>query len=146
MKSKYQGNKKVQSSQLQRMRRNFEVLEMREGDSITEYFSRVMVVANDMRNLGENIPDAKVVEKIMRTLVEKYTYVVCAIEESKDITEMTVDELQSSLLVHEQNLIKHPGDEQVLKRPWWLLSRERCLPWWKRRTWQWKHQLQQRQH
>lgn len=115
MKNKYQGNKRVQSSQLQRLRRNFEVLEMKDGDSITEYFSRVMMVSNDMRNLGEDIPDAKVVEKILRTLVEKYTYVVCAIEESKDITEMTVDELQSSLLVHEQNLSKHSSEEQVLK-------------------------------
>ena len=79
MKNKYQGNKRVQSAQLQRLRRDFEVLEMKEGDTITEYFSRVMVVANDMRNLGEDLPDDKVVEKILRTLVEKFTYVVCAI-------------------------------------------------------------------
>ena len=79
MKAKYQGNKRVQSAQLQRLRRDFEVLEMKEGDTITEYFSRVMVVANDMRNLGEDLPDDKVVEKILRTLVEKFTYVVCAI-------------------------------------------------------------------
>lgn len=115
MKTKYQGNKRVQSAQLQRLRRNFEVLEMRERDSITEYFGRVMVVANDMRNLGEDMPDDKVVEKIFRTLVEKFTYVVCAIEEPKDIKELTVDELQSSLLVHEQNLSKHEGDEHALK-------------------------------
>lgn len=115
MKIKYQGNKRVQSAQLQRLRRNFEVLEMKEGDTITEYFGRVMVVANDMRNLGENMPDDKVVEKILRTLVEKFTYAVCAIEESKDIKELTVDELQSSLLVHEQNLSKHEGEEHALK-------------------------------
>lgn len=61
------------------------------------------------------MPDEKVVEKILRTLVEKFTYVVCAIEESKDIKELSVDELQSSLLVHEQNLSKHTGEEQALK-------------------------------
>jgi len=116
MKVKYQGNKRVQSTQLQRLRRNFEVLEMKEGDTITDYFARVMMVANDMRNLGEEMPDDKIVEKILRTLVEKFTYVVCAIEESKDIKELTVDELQSSLLVHEQNLSKHEnGDERALK-------------------------------
>lgn len=115
LKAKYQGNKRVQSAQLQRLRRNFEVLEMKEGDSIADYFSRVMVVANDMRNRGEDMPDEKVVEKILRTLVEKFTYVVCAIEESKDIKELSVDELQSSLLVHEQNLSKHTEEEQVLK-------------------------------
>uniref|UniRef100_A0A0D2ZYN7 DUF4219 domain-containing protein n=1 Tax=Brassica oleracea var. oleracea TaxID=109376 RepID=A0A0D2ZYN7_BRAOL len=56
LKAKYQGNKRVQSAQLQRLRRNFEVLEMKEGDSIADYFSRVMVVANDMRNRGEDMP------------------------------------------------------------------------------------------
>ncbi|XP_022567782.1 uncharacterized protein LOC111211146 [Brassica napus] len=115
LKAKYQGNTRVKSAQLQRLRRNFEVLEMKESDSITDYFSRVMMVSNDMRNLGEEMPDEKVVEKILRTLVEKFTYVVCAIEESKDIKDLSVDELQSSLLVHEQNLSKHTGEEQALK-------------------------------
>jgi hypothetical protein len=37
----------------------------------------------------------------LRTLTEKYNYIVCSIEESKDINHLSVDELQSSLLVHE---------------------------------------------
>lgn len=88
---------------------------MKEGDSITECFSRVMVVANDMRNLGEDMPAAKVVEKILRTLIKRFTYVVCAIEESKDIKSLTVDELQSSLLVHEQSMGKYVREEHALK-------------------------------
>ncbi|XP_010468473.1 PREDICTED: uncharacterized protein LOC104748551 [Camelina sativa] len=115
MKKKYQGNDMVQSAQLQRLRRSFEVLEMRYGETIEEYFARVMEIANDMRNLGEDMPDEKIVEKILRTLAEKFTYIVCAIEESKDIKGMTVDGLQSSLRVHEQNMIRHDGEEKVLK-------------------------------
>ncbi|XP_018461649.2 uncharacterized protein LOC108832692 [Raphanus sativus] len=115
MKQKYQGNQRVQSAQLQRLRRDFEVLEMKEGEAIAKYFSRVMLVVNDMRNLGEEMADSKVVEKILRTLVEKFTYVVCAIEESNDIKDLTVDGLQSSLMVHEQKLIRHVGEEHALK-------------------------------
>ena len=44
--------------------------------------------------------DVKVVEKILRSLTEKFNYVVCFIEESKDIDALTVNELQSSLIVH----------------------------------------------
>lgn len=40
---------------------------------------------------------------------------VCAIEESKDIDALTVDELQSSLLVHEPKLKRRVTDEQVMK-------------------------------
>ena len=115
MKRKFQGNERVQSAQLQRLRRSFEILEMKMGETITTYFARVMEVANDMRNLGEDMPDAKVVEKILRTLVDKFTYVVCAIEESNDIKEMMVDGLQSSLMVHEQKLSKNTGDEHAMK-------------------------------
>lgn len=88
---------------------------MKMGETITDYFSRVMEVANNMRNLGEDMPYSKVVEKILRTLVEKFTYVVCAIEEPNDIKDMTMDGLQSSLMVHEQNLSRHIREEHALK-------------------------------
>ncbi|XP_074346314.1 uncharacterized protein LOC141685084 [Apium graveolens] len=115
MKRKYQGNKRVQRAQLQTLRRDFEILEMKSGESINEYFSKVMLVANDMRNAGEDMPDVKIVEKILCTLTEKFNYIVCSIEESKDIDQLSVDELQSSLLVHEQKFRKVNGEEQALK-------------------------------
>lgn len=40
---------------------------------------------------------------------------MCSIEESKDIDLLTIDQLQSSLLVHEQKFRKARGDEQALK-------------------------------
>lgn len=46
---------------------------------------------------------------------EKFNYVVCSIEESKDIDQLSIDELQSSLIVHEQKFTKHSGEEQALK-------------------------------
>ena len=101
MKLKYQGNARVQRAQLQTLRRDFELLEMRSGETVNDYFGRVMVVANDMRNCGDDMPDVKIVEKILRTLTENFNYIVCSIEESKDIDSLSVDALQSSLLVHE---------------------------------------------
>ncbi|CAL1409608.1 unnamed protein product [Linum trigynum] len=117
MKMKFQGNARVQKAQLQSLRRSFEILEMKEGEAVTDYFGRVMVVANAMRNCGESMPDEKIVEKILRTLTERFNYVVCSIEESKDISLLSVDALQSSLLVHEQKFHKKPAveEDQVLK-------------------------------
>ena len=88
---------------------------MRYGEGVTEYFSRVMTVANKMQIYGENMQDVKVVDKILRSLTEKFNYVVCSIEESKDIDSFTVDELQSSLIVHEQKFQRRHGEEQALK-------------------------------
>ncbi|XP_076948623.1 uncharacterized protein LOC143620942 [Bidens hawaiensis] len=76
MKNKYQGNIRVKKAQLQRLRREFETLEMKDDESVTEYFSRVMIVANEMRNFGEEMSDVKVVEKILRSLTEIFNFVV----------------------------------------------------------------------
>ena len=115
MKRKYQGNIQVQRAQLQTLRREFEILEMKTGESVNDYFSRVMLVANNMRNVGEVMQDGKIVEKILRTLTERFNYIVCSIEESKDIDSLSMDELQSSLLVHEQKFGKSGVENQALK-------------------------------
>ncbi|XP_010466913.1 PREDICTED: uncharacterized protein LOC104747043 [Camelina sativa] len=117
MKVKYQGDSRVKQAQLQTLRRNFELLEMKIGESVGDYFARVMVVANDMRNCGDDMQDVKIVEKVLRTLTENFNYIVCLIEELKDIDNLSVDALQSSLQVHEKKLRKpsNVGDDQVLK-------------------------------
>nr|XP_027191521.1 uncharacterized protein LOC113787151 [Cicer arietinum] len=120
LKIKYQGSERVQREQLQRLRRDFEILEMKENETITEYFSKVLLVATEMRNMGEDMQDNKIVDKILRTLSEKFTYVVCSIEESKDISSLSVDSLQSSLRCHEQKINRHQtkgstSEEHVLK-------------------------------
>lgn len=115
MKKKYQGNERVKSAQLQRLQRSFEVLEMKRGEKIEENISRVTEITNNMRNLGEEMLDSKIVEKILQTLTAKFTYIVCAIEESNDVKDLTVDGLQSSLTVHELNLTKDKVEDKVLK-------------------------------
>ncbi|KAL5571277.1 hypothetical protein UlMin_020874 [Ulmus minor] len=116
MKKKYQGSSRVKRAQLQALRRDFETLQMKEGESITDYCARTMGIINKMRFHGEKMEDLAIVEKILRSLVPKYDYVVCSIEESKDIDELSFDELQSSLLVHEQKMNRNSAtDVQALK-------------------------------
>jgi len=88
---------------------------MKSGENVSDYFSRVVSLANRMRVYGEQLVDTTIVEKILRSLTEKYNYIVCSIEELKDIDVMSVDELQSSLIVHEQKFHKHDTEEQALK-------------------------------
>ncbi|MCI88348.1 retrovirus-related Pol polyprotein from transposon TNT 1-94, partial [Trifolium medium] len=50
-------------------------------------------------------------------MTSKFEYVVCSIEESNDVSTMSIDELQSSLLVHEGRMKIHQAkaEEQALK-------------------------------
>lgn len=65
-------------------------------------------------------------KKILHTLLENYNYKVYSIEESKDINNMFVDELQSSLLVHEQKLKRNHVEQEALKvtNSWDMIEEE----------------------
>lgn len=116
MRKKYQGSAKVKRAQLQALRRDFETLSMKAGESVTDYFSRVMAIANKMRIHGDKLEDVTIIEKILRSMHTKFDYVVCSIEESHNIDEVSIDELQSSLLVHEQRINQGAAtEEQALK-------------------------------
>ena len=82
---------------------------------MNEYFARTLTIANRMKANCENKGDVAIVEKILRSMTPKFDYVVCSIEESKDIDTLTIDELQSSLLVHEQCMSSHVEEEHALK-------------------------------
>ncbi|XP_074588084.1 uncharacterized protein LOC141843983 [Curcuma longa] len=115
MKKKYQGNAKAKRMQLQGLRTEFETLRMKSGESVSDFFARIMTIANKMRIYGEKMKDVTIVEKILRSITPKFNFIVCSIEESKDIDELTINELQSSLLVHEQKLNQQDKEEQALK-------------------------------
>jgi len=115
---KYQGSNKVKRAQLQALRKQFEILAMKEGETIDEYFARALSIASKMTTHGDKMDQTLVVEKILRSLTSKFNYVVCTTEESNDVTALSVDELQSSLLVQEQHMKSQNQEfdiEQALK-------------------------------
>ncbi|XP_016676255.2 uncharacterized protein [Gossypium hirsutum] len=68
-----------------------------------------------MRIHGEKIEDVVVIEKILRLITPQFKYVICSIEESKDLDIFSLDELQGSLLVHEKKIVQQDKEEQALK-------------------------------
>lgn len=88
---------------------------MKQGESISDYFSRTISIANKMRIHGEKIKDVIIVEKILHSMTPKFDSIVCSIEESNDVDKVSIEELQSSLLVHEQKVNYGATEEQALK-------------------------------
>ena len=75
------------------MRRQYKFMQMENNEKIAGLFNRNITHTNAMKNYGENISDQLIVEKIMRTLNPKFDHIVVAIEESKKLEELKVEEL-----------------------------------------------------
>ena len=104
MKKKYQGTTRAKRQQLQALRSEFEMLRMTSGELVIDYSSRTIAIVNKIRIHGDKTENVLIVEKILRSLTPNFNFVVYSIEEANDVGLLSIDELQSSLLVHEQNI------------------------------------------
>ncbi|MCI88214.1 retrovirus-related Pol polyprotein from transposon TNT 1-94, partial [Trifolium medium] len=48
MRRKFEGSTKVKRAHLQALRRDFEVLSMKDNESVDDYFARTLAIANKM--------------------------------------------------------------------------------------------------
>ena len=67
---------------------------MQKEERVNDYISKVRSLANKMRMHGDSTMDVAIVEKILRYLTPKFNYIVCSIEETNNVEEMQIDELQ----------------------------------------------------
>ncbi|XP_019432432.1 PREDICTED: uncharacterized protein LOC109339448 [Lupinus angustifolius] len=100
----YEGMAKIKKVKLQQLRRQYELLQMEDSDSVAEYMTKILALSNQMRSCGKVLKEKSLVEKVLRTLTCKYDHIVVAIEESKNLEELKIEELQASLESHELRL------------------------------------------
>ncbi|GAU33426.1 hypothetical protein TSUD_380620 [Trifolium subterraneum] len=100
----YGGDAKVKKVKLQALKRQFELLEMKNDEAVAEYFTRVETLTNQMKNCGSTLSEEEMVEKVLRTSTHKFDYIVVTIEQTKDLSEIKMEDLQSTLEAHE---LKH---------------------------------------
>ena len=77
----YEGDSQVKRAKLQILRIQYENLKMHNDESVTSYFLRIDEIFNCMNNLGEEIKEVTLVEKVLRSLSAKFELKVSAIEE-----------------------------------------------------------------
>ena len=104
METTYEGTKKVNDTKLQKLTTRFEELKMSDDESFESFYGKLNEVVIGKFNLGEKTKDSKIVRKILRSLPESFHAKVTAIEESKDLDDIKVEELIGSLQTYELSL------------------------------------------
>ncbi|XP_014511765.1 uncharacterized protein LOC106770470 [Vigna radiata var. radiata] len=102
----------IKEIKLQSLRRQYELLNMGEQETIEGYIGRIQVILNAMRACDKIVKDKKIVHKILRTLTPQYDHIVVAIVESRVLEKMKVEELQNSLEAHKHRLLERKVAEQ----------------------------------
>ena len=100
----YEGTKKVKDTKLQMLTTRFEELKMSEDESFDLFYRKLNEVVIGKFNLGEKTDDSKIVRKILRLLPESFRAKFTAIEESKDLDDIKVQELIGLLQTYELSL------------------------------------------
>ena len=93
----YEGTKAVKDSKLQRLTTSFEEIKMEEDELFDEFYAKLKDIVNSAFNLGETIPEPKILRKALRSLPERFHAKIIVIKESKDIDKIPLIELVGNL-------------------------------------------------
>ncbi|XP_057811657.1 uncharacterized protein LOC131025894 [Salvia miltiorrhiza] len=105
-----EGSASVRATKMRMLTTKFEVLRMREDESISAYYEKLCEISNEAVGLGEPISNERLVSKMLRSLPERYNMKISSIEETTDVATMRVGDLVSKLVTFEMNLEQQKTD------------------------------------
>ncbi|GJY13890.1 hypothetical protein Tco_0383199 [Tanacetum coccineum] len=108
----HQGNTQIKDNKIDLLVQQYEQFTIPEEESIDNGFARFNTIITSLKALDEVFSSKNYVRKFLRALHPKWRAKVTAIEESKDLTSLSLDELIENLKVYEVILKK---DSEMVK-------------------------------
>ncbi|GKB47315.1 retrovirus-related pol polyprotein from transposon TNT 1-94 [Tanacetum coccineum] len=108
----HQGNSQVKDNKIELLVQQYEQFVISEDESIDSAFARFNTIITSLKVLDEGYSSKNYVRKFLRALHPKWRAKVTAIEESKDLTSLSLAELIDNLKVHEMIIKK---DSKIVK-------------------------------
>ncbi|GJY77230.1 zf-CCHC domain-containing protein [Tanacetum coccineum] len=97
----HQGNFQVKDNKIDLLVQQYEQFTILEEESIDSSFARFNTIITSLKDLDEGFSSKNYVRKFLRALHPKWRAKFTAIEESKDLSSLALDELIGNLKVHE---------------------------------------------
>ncbi|KAK5835686.1 hypothetical protein PVK06_011381 [Gossypium arboreum] len=75
---------------------------MKDSETVKEYFDKLLGIANKVRLLGSEFPDSRLVQKILVTVSEMFEATISFLENTKNLSMISLVELMNALQAQEQ--------------------------------------------
>ncbi|GJT43379.1 zf-CCHC domain-containing protein [Tanacetum coccineum] len=108
----HQGNSQVKDNKIDLLVQQYEQFVISEDEFIDNAFARFNTIITSLKALDEGYSSKNYVRKFLRALHPKWRAKVTTIEESKDLTSLSLDELIGNLKVYEMIIKK---DSKIVK-------------------------------
>nr|GEU97215.1 retrotransposon protein, putative, unclassified [Tanacetum cinerariifolium] len=108
----HQGNSQVKDNKIDLLVQQYKQFKISKEESIDNGFARFNTIITSLKTLDEGFSSKNYVRKFLRALHPKWSAKVTAIEKSKDLTSLSLDELIGNLKVYEVIIKK---DFEMLK-------------------------------
>jgi hypothetical protein len=102
LKGEYKGNERIKGMQVLNLIREFELQKMKQSETIKEYSNKLLSIVNNIKLLGTDFSNSRIVQKILVTILEKFETTISSLENSKDLSSITLAELLNALQAQEQ--------------------------------------------
>uniref|UniRef100_A0ACD5YJ70 Uncharacterized protein n=1 Tax=Avena sativa TaxID=4498 RepID=A0ACD5YJ70_AVESA len=96
------GVDRVREATRQRLRKEFEAIVFRDGETLDSFGMQITSLVNNLRSLGDTVEDVTIVQKILREVPERYRQMACSIETLLDLNTVSVEELLGCLRSSEE--------------------------------------------
>jgi hypothetical protein len=108
IKSMRVGADRVKEISVQKLLREFENIEFKEGEAMEDFGMRITNLVATLKSLGETVDDSRVVKKFLRVLPSHFNQVAVSIEMFCDMKDLLVEDLVGRLRAAEDRF-----DEKV---------------------------------
>ncbi|GJR81436.1 hypothetical protein Tco_0152221 [Tanacetum coccineum] len=116
----HQGNNQVKNNKIDLLVQQYEQFVISEDESIDSAFARFNTIITSLKALDEGYSSKNYVRNFLRALHPKWRAKVTSIEESKDLTSLSLDEHTGNLKVYEiiikkdSEIVKEKGERKSL--------------------------------
>ena len=109
LKAEFEGDARSKDLQILNLRAEFEKMEMQDSESIKDYANRFITIVGQMRILGEQVEDKRVVERMLISLPARFDQKINSLEDTKDLKTLSVVEFVNALHMAELRQKRRAG-------------------------------------